>query len=296
MKYDVFIAVAPKNIDLLELVVKYIYKNLPVKRVIAVGKQSLKNSCERIGCCFIDEDDLLESLSYCVISDIVVEKDVFSQKFTGWYFQQFLKMAYALVCQDDYYIVWDSDLIPLRPLTFWDSEGIPFFDVKTEYLPSYFCTIGKLFSGEIHKMGDYSFISEHMIIKTTYMREMIAEIEKNDSIKGNVFFEKIMNAIRIIDIPANGFSEYETYGCYVEKKYPNGYKKRHLRTLREGDLFLGEYREDQYIKWASESYDTICFEGKVEQIPELKDDLESYMKNYSLEEVVDKFSEYIIYT
>ena len=36
---------------------------------------------------------------------------------TGWYFQQLLKYSYAYEnVEDDYYLIWDADTIPLRPI------------------------------------------------------------------------------------------------------------------------------------------------------------------------------------
>jgi len=36
---------------------------------------------------------------------------------TGWYYQQFLKMQYAHVCEDACYLVWDGDTIPCGPFS-----------------------------------------------------------------------------------------------------------------------------------------------------------------------------------
>ena len=296
MNYKVVIMMAKKNMDLLELVAAYIRRNLLCKAIVVIGKNDLREKCEEYGCEFIDEDKLYDTLSYANVQRMLLNRDVFAKSYTGWYFQQFLKMAYSTVCEDEYYLVWDADLIPLKKLGFFDEDGRPFFDVKTEYLPSYFCTLSKLFDGRIKKHNDYSYISEHMIIKTEYMRGLILELENNSKLSGNLFYERIINTIRMIDIPSNGFSEYETYGNYVAQKHPESYSIRRLKTLREGDIFLGEYRDDIFLEWAANSYDTICFENKIEQISALKDNLEYYMSNYSLEEVVKEFSEYIIYT
>ncbi|MEI3192244.1 MAG: DUF6492 family protein [Lachnospiraceae bacterium] len=55
---------------------------------------------------------------------------------SGWYFQQFLKFGYAQVCEDEYYIVWDSDTVPLHPISHFQ-DGKPVFTKKEEMEPPY---------------------------------------------------------------------------------------------------------------------------------------------------------------
>ncbi len=296
MKFDVVIMMAKKNMALLSHISKHIRENLSANRIVVIGNKELQFECEKEGCVFIDEDLLFYPLSYKCIQSIITKRDPFSKSMSGWYLQQFLKMAYANKCEDEYYLIWDADLLPLRKLNFFDNDGMPLFNVKTEYVPSYFCTLGKLFNGEVKKRNTYSFISEHMIIRTEYMREMLQEINDDFSLRGDTFYEKIMNTIRTIDLSNCGFSEYETYGCYVETRHPETYRRRNLKYLREGDLFLGNYRDEKYLSWASKTLDLICFENKVEQIPELSENMDYYVNSFTIDEVLDKFSEYIIYT
>jgi hypothetical protein len=100
---------------------------------------------------FYDEDSLIENLTLSKIRNIMKNITGTSER-SGWYFQQFLKMAYAYKCQCGHYLIWDSDTIPLNKIIFWDNNGKCLFTMKTEYHIPYFKTIKKLFYGEVIKL------------------------------------------------------------------------------------------------------------------------------------------------
>lgn len=82
----------------------------------------------------------------------------------------------------------------MKPAILFDSNGKPYFDMKTEYHPPYFETISRILPG-ITKAINKSFISEHMVIRREYMLEMIHEIESSSGLEGSDFQERIINAI-----------------------------------------------------------------------------------------------------
>jgi hypothetical protein len=95
-----------------------------------------------------------------------------------------------------------------------------FFTMKSEHHVPYFKTINVLFDGAIFKLTNKSFIAEHMMVDKDIMMEIIRKIESNRKINGNKFYEKILYAIDDNEIAGSGFSEFETYGNYVLKYYP----------------------------------------------------------------------------
>lgn len=190
----------------------------------------------------------------------------------GWYLQQFIKFALAYRCSDEYYLVWDSDTIPLNPISFFDESGRPYFNLKREYFSAYFKTIETLFG--FKKLTKESFISEHMIFKADVVREMLEKIEENPVIGGNSFWEKILVASNLlhpdfIKDDQRFFSEFETFGTYIDNEHPGLYAKRRLRTLRHGADFLGRNPGDEILEWASRDFDTISFEKWGKAIPEM---------------------------
>ena len=140
-------------------------------------------------------------------------------------------MIYCRICHDKYYLIWDSDTIPIKKVSMFSNDGKPIFDVKKEYHKPYFLTLKRLFP-KLGKKYNYSFISEHMIINTNLMKNMIKRITFNKNLIGNTWYEKIINCIDIKDLPKSGFSEFETYGTFVKEYYKQIYHIRHWKSLR----------------------------------------------------------------
>ncbi len=74
-------------------------------------------------------------------------------------------MQYCKLCKDKYYLIWDCDTIPIKKVNMFSNDRKPYFDVKEEYNKPYFITMEKLLP-ELGKKYNYSFISEHMLIRT----------------------------------------------------------------------------------------------------------------------------------
>lgn len=286
MNYDIIIPVTERNLQMLNIVVVYLRKNVPHGKVVCIGRSSLEKGCQGINCEFIDEDYLYEGLTYAVIKNMIIQRDQYSGWRTGWYLQQFLKMAYAFSCEDNYYLVWDVDTIPINRIEMLDQEGKPFFDIKEEYHRPYFTLIKKLFHSQIKRENEFSYISEHMLINTDYMKRMVCEIDNDSMLEGNNFFQKIINTILDIDLGGSGFSEFETYGNYVYRRFPGIYQFRKLRTLRNGDRYLHYPPREPELRWAAASYDIITLENRQGMYINVAEKLEELMKEMSLEEVV----------
>ena len=213
----------------------------------------------------IDENELI---SFNDVNNSLKEKLKFilhnkemPRAVTGWYYQQFLKMQYSKICTDDYYMVWDGDTIPCRDIEMFQSDGFkPYLDMKHEFHPEYFDTISAILPG-LKKAVQRSFISEHMLIKKDIMLNMIDEIEKNDSLHGHLFWEKIFDAIPAEKVTDSSFSEFETYGTYVAYKYPEVYKLRDWHSFRLGSQFYEVDKiTDKDFLWLSKDFNAISFE------------------------------------
>ena len=203
----------------------------------------------------INEDTLVEGLSFVTLKNYLEQRKAEGR--TGWYFQQFLKLGYALTTEEEYYLIWDADTVPIKPIEMFDDNGHPFFDIKTEYHKPYFKTIKELLN--LDKTINGSFISEHMIFKTAFVREMIDEIQMTDP--SQPWFLNIIDAIDDEDLPFSGFSEFETYGTYVVNKHPGCYNLRTFDSIRNGKKLFGELPSEEVCKWLSGDFSTISFEN-----------------------------------
>lgn len=256
--FDVIIPMTMDNMPLFKINIEWIRKNIAQKRIVVLGAEALREPVISLGAEFINEDSLIEGMTLQAVKDNLSER-IRSSKRAGWYFQQFLKLGYAEVCKDEYYIVWDSDTVPLHEIRHI-IDGYPVFTQKEEMEPAYFETLDRLFSGKVKRYGDFSFICENMIIKTALMKEMLEDIMNQPELRGRTFWERILDAVSDENLSGSGFSEFETYGNYVMTYYPDLYHFRTLRGMRKGAEYFGMNPNREELLWAAQSYDTIAFE------------------------------------
>ncbi len=266
MKYNVVCPLAEKDVEAYLSTLEWLEKYLDVKNFVVIGnekvKESLAHKCnEKFKVIHLDESQFI---TYDQVKSYIAMKsnnDSSSIKRTGWYLQQFLKFSYSLICEDEYYLLWDADTLPThKHIMMQDNHLI--FDMKTEHHDPYFQTFSRLFP-LYDKRSSCSYISEHMIIKTSIMREMIDELCACN-IEGDSWQEKIINAIDVKDLAKSGFSDYETYGLFCLNKYPDLYTERKWTSLRPASSFF-EYDKmrDCDYEWIKKDYDAVSFEANI---------------------------------
>lgn len=274
--YDALVVITPSDFERVSLLFKRIKNLLPVRRIKVIGSDGVKKILDGLmyeDVDFINENDLISFDSVSgymsnVMKEYLDEKSI-PRGFVGWYYQQFLKMKYSSICEDEYYLTWDGDTVPCKEFTMFSSAVVPYFDLKTEFHEEYFDTISKLFPG-LGKVIEKSFISEHMLFKSSIMKKMIDDIEANDSIEGNLFYEKIISAIGSYNLENTAFSEFETYGTYVATRYPMEYKLRNWHSIRYGSVyFKSEDLTDEDFRWLGNDFDAVSFEKNQDFIPEI---------------------------
>ena len=264
-KYNVLIMITER--DFLRLKSNYhrLVKNMPAQKLIFVGSEEVGKEVEQLNLGervdFINENDILPFADVNKVIQKALQIEEVPRGVTGWYYQQFLKMQYSFLCEDDYYLVWDGDTIPCKPFDmFWKDGVTPFFDLKREYHEEYFVTLGKLFPG-MRKCIEASFISEHMLIRRDIMQSLIADIMKNEQLSGDSFYERIIHCIDPSGLTSNSFSEFETYGTYTCFKYLNSYRLRYWHSFRyAGYFFQPDEITDSDYEWLGKDFDAVSFE------------------------------------
>ena len=260
LNFDLVIPINKKHIKLFLSSIKYFRIFLRISKIIVIGNSEVKKYLEKEKYInYIDEDTILPKSK---INEFLNKNRFFRTKRDCWYEQQFIKMFFSKICKKDYYLIWDSDTIPITNIKLFQNNK-PFFDMKTEHHKPYFDTMKRLFPFEI-KFSNRSYISEHIMVKTEYMKKLITDIENNSKLPGKLFWEKILMAIDVNDIHHSGFSEFETYGSYVDTKYPNNYHHRVWKSIRNAKLFLGnpENLNENDILWLSKDYHALSFENR----------------------------------
>ena len=207
---------------------------------------------------FINEKNLIDVDK---IKNLIKNRNIFAIKRSGWYIQQFLKMQYCKICKDKYYLIWDSDTIPVKEVKMFNNYGKPYFDVRREYNKPYFNTMKKVFHN-LRKTYRFSFISEHMLIKTDIMKILINRININHDISGKTWYEKIINCIEKEALVVSGFSEFETYGTFVNEYYRKIYSKRLWKSVRLVNSFNNPiHLNDNDLKNLAKNSYAVSFEN-----------------------------------
>ena len=282
--FDAYIISSVSDFDILKKNIPYIKQNIPAERIFIVAKEKPSNDI-LLNCDFLCENEIFDGLSYNSVAKKIALYGA-EKKYTGWYLQQFIKLALSHRCDNQFYLVWDCDTIPLHPLDFFDEKNRPYFNLKREYKERYFKTLSKLLG--IKKQKNESFISEHMMFDVDLTKNLIKQIEENKTLSGTSFWEKILCASfsEKADSERN-FSEFETYGSFITKFYNKKYVTRKLNTLRYGAEFFGESPNENTLAWCAKTLDTISFE-KYSESPHLNISVENCMANNSAVEFLRK--------
>ena len=201
----------------------------------------------------LDENDLIPGVTLAALKVIPMAR--LSQG-TGWYFQQLLKYQFAfLKPEDDHYLIWDADTIPLRPMEFFDAQGRMLLTTATEFNPAYFATYEKILGRPARR--EFSFIAQHMLIRKSILRDMLAEIEGHCPGNENWAWKIMRN---LAGEGSNRFSEYETYGHYLKEKHPQLAVFRDLPWLRHGADEVGFHPSPADLEKLGETYFYASFE------------------------------------
>ena len=55
-------------------------------------------------------------------------------------------MQYSKICKEKFYLIFDSDTIPVKEANMFSEDGKPYFDINNKYYKHYFETMEKNFS------------------------------------------------------------------------------------------------------------------------------------------------------
>lgn len=254
IKFDIIIPVSYKDCHFLKRNIPWIRRNVVSQKIFLLTNKKCFDEFSRLFCeqnsvFLIDENNLIPDLTFENVRKELSK--VNRSEMTGWYFQQLLKIGFSFSSYaKEYYLIWDSDTVPLRKIDFFSDESM-LINPKKEHHQPYFDTIQRLLG--FTNFPNYSFISEHMIVKSSIMREMLQFMGKNDC-----WWKTILSCCDFKHLQS--FSEFETYGSYCFNKYPDLYKVRSLSTLRCGGRLFGRLVSDAELRLLSMDFDTASFE------------------------------------
>lgn len=268
MNYEVVVPVYWDALDIISWGVTYIEKYLKPKKITLIGPAKMKGQLpigKHIN--FMDGNEIAEGMSKESIAAIInrIAPGRNAEKRAGWYLQQMIKLGYARRSQEEAYLVWDADTIPLRGLQFYDYDKKKsiFLSGGSHHHLVYYKSISRLFGQEIRPTREHTYVAHYMLMQNSIMSDMLDRIESNTKLEGMAWWEKIMYSIAPEDIGESGFSEFETYGEFVGLYYPECYcMKNDIRKYTSSRMFLGNHPKEELLIWAGRDYDILGFEAR----------------------------------
>ena len=268
MDYDAVMSVSFKDRHKAVLSIRHLLKNAaPEKIFVITPKRSFKYFSKiNKNLILINENTLIPGVTLLDIKKYLLSLSP-PNYMAGWYFQQFLKMA---MCYHrdilEHYLIWDADTILLQPLEFFTNQGKILVTKAHEFHPPYFDVLFKILKEKRHV--DFSFIAQHMMIKTAIMKELIGKIEKSPADNDAWIWKIIHSLSNRSDCPGfenslkglPEFSEYETYGNYIHNHYPETVEYRELAWHRDY-AYKGHFPTDADLEKYTLHYCFIAFEA-----------------------------------
>jgi hypothetical protein len=255
-RVDVVAACLKRDLPKLSLAYRNLQRFVPMKQLHVITPRrdfaDFENALGR-DVVLLDENELIPTVTLPALKVIPLAR--FSQG-PGWYFQQLLKFQFAfLKPEDDHYLIWDADTVPLRPLEFFDTQGRMLLTKAAEFHRPYFQTYENILGRPAQR--EFSFIAQHMLIRKSILREMLGEIERHCPGDGNWAWKIMRN---LGGEGSNRFSEYETYGHYIKEKYPAAVVFRDLPWLRHGATECGRKPTPEALETLAKKYYFASFE------------------------------------
>ena len=262
--FDLLIFVIERDLPLLRLNMPYLRHFLRPKRCVFVASSACLESLGRAKLAFgsdllLDEDSLVPGLSLGAVRDLVVARSCPPER-AGWYFKQIAIFAYAFRADaGERYLCWDADTVPVRDISFFDDHGRALLARKREHHRSYFGTIERLTG--LKRQAKFSFIAEHMLFERELVRELVAIMLGGRKFDGALLAHTILGAVDDRDLPASGFSEYETYGTFVYAKRRERISVRRIASIRHGTAFFRRLPTAAQLFTISRSFFWASFES-----------------------------------
>ena len=227
-KIDVLIPVVEKDLEVLPYAIDFARKNIRqyIGEIVIIAPENgtIKALSREKGCSFINENTVLpitrKDIDYCPkIKNNYMDR-------SGWLFQQLLKLSGDIIGNQENYLVLDADTLLIRPHVFEHNGKTVFYYRKDLHRP-YLQTYEKLL-GEKAMAADasISFVIQYMYFKNSRVMELKKLIEARHH---TAWYTAIINNINKEEL--SSFSEFETYGNYIYKNYPNQMILRRRQNL-----------------------------------------------------------------
>ena len=235
--FDIVIPVGPSDISVITQQIEYTKNNIVGRRNIYIVTPNTDLVLD--GCTIINDNTFPFTMK-----DLIAIKGESPRH--GWYLQQLIKLYAGFVIPDilDAYLVIDADTFFIRPTKFYTDDGIPLYNVGTEYHMPYFNHMKELHNSLHRVHSSISGICHHMIFEKKYITELFSLIETTH---GLPFWKVFLNMVKY-NYNGSGASEYEIYFNYMLINFPKNIRLRRLKWTNTNTL--DKLKEDyDYISY-----------------------------------------------
>jgi len=240
---EVCIVTIDKDFHMLKNCVDSIRKYVkhPITKFSIISRQNdqLIDFCVENECVFVDE---LSILGYGVdrikeINEQKINKENLKGR-EGWLLQQLLKLGYDKFCEQEHYLVVDTDTFILKPRVYKFGNTTVFEYIDEWHVPyqkAYYNLMGFPFSSK------KSLTAHNMFFEKSVLKDMKSHIENKHDLQWDEAY--IMNA----DYSSVSFcSDYDTYGNFFMELH-----KKNTITLYWLNVEAHDYSNDiKYPFWA----------------------------------------------
>ena len=252
--YDIVICCADKDFGTLGKTIKYLTRNATYRNIIIISNRCPECIGGKIK--YVSEADVMDGLNYDAVRDYFVSRGIEPSR-VGWYLQQFIKMAFAYKTDLKNYLVWDADTLMLNPIQFFDDAGRMLYDNSRIWADDVFNKTVRAILGYPRDCAE-TYIVEHMMMDTECIRDLIKTIAGDRPVHD--FWKIILDKISDDDLIYGGFSEFETIGTFMNKKYHDKIALRKLRSNRNATNIVGNKPNKYDIRALTNKYDFVSFE------------------------------------
>ncbi len=240
--YDVVTCVSKEHLEIGIRAIRSLIKLSEANKIFVITSNKNKNFFQKNFpreklLIILDEDEIIPNMKLVDVASTLQEYGGNPER-AGWYYQQFLKMnisRHPLISK--YYLIWDSDTIMLKKINFFNKSNKIILNTSKEFHKPYFQTIRNF---GLLKKNNFSFISEHMLINSKIMNNLISLIEKTNS-KNHSWIKTLISHINQDSLNGSGFSEFETYGTYLSKYHIDSFVTNRLKSCRQTYSLFGKH-------------------------------------------------------
>jgi len=229
---EVCLVTIEKDFSTLKLCIESIRKYVkhPITKISILTKESvkMKEFCKKNHCTFIDETSVL---GYG-LEKFQDTNEANLKGREGWFFQQLLKLGFDTICEQEHYLVVDTDTVFLKSRIF-KFACTTVFEKSDEWHIPYQNAYRKLMGFEYSSKR--SFVVHCMLFEKTVLRSLKNYIESKHKTSWD-------NAIiKTADYSSSSFfSEYETYGNFFLRFHRSNMKEVYWFNLTSFDINVKE--------------------------------------------------------